>query len=370
MKETLSKKQVLLISNMYPSITHPEYGVFVKNIEALMSSRGHFTKNSVVITKQTTVPGKIRAYTLLYFRSFVYSIRGGYDYIFVHYSSLSSLGIILASYFNKAAIVVNAHGGDCIKQPGVSIAAWKIRKILSTWIFRRSTIIIVPSRYFSKLISSLYQLDEDKIIVSPSGGVNTNLFNPVNTVDIGKEYTFGYVGRLAPGKGTRNLLLAYSKLDKKLRQENKLLIVGGGECKHRLAALANQLGIQDNVTFFGRSSQQNLPKLMGKLSCLVFPTERKSESLGLVVLEAMAMKCNIITARIGGPQEYVEDNINGMLFQPGNRSDLTEKLEQYLLLSPFEKEERSRIAYQTALTYDSELIADNLHATLSKRLGQ
>jgi len=368
MKDTFQKKYVLLVSNMYPSVENPEYGVFVKNIEALMSSRGHITKDRVTISKQQNVPRKIIAYALLYLKSFVYSIKGDYDYIYVHYSSLSSLGIILASYFKKANIVVNAHGGDCIKQPGVSSVAWKTRKILCTWMFRRATIIIAPSRYFSKLISFIYQLDEKKIIVSPSGGVNTNLFSQVSSLNNHREFTFGYVGRLAPGKGVRTLILAYSILDKKIRQNNKLIIVGGGKCKNRLVSLVEELNIQENIEFSGRASQENLPKLIRKFSCLVFPTEM-SESLGLVGLEAMAMKCNIISAKIGGPEEYIENNISGMFFQPGNWSDLAEKLEQYLSLSPNEKEEHARAACQTALTYDSELVADKLHCALTMRLG-
>jgi glycosyltransferase involved in cell wall biosynthesis len=66
----------------------------------------------------------------------------------------------------------------------------------------------------------------------------------------------------------------------------------------------------------------------------------------MVLIEAMAHGLPIITSRLGGMQELVQDMETGLLFEPGNDTDLNEKV-QWALNHPDEMQamgERGRAA--------------------------
>ena len=59
-------------------------------------------------------------------------------------------------------------------------------------------------------------------------------------------------------------------------------------------------------------------------------TSIEPEPFGLVIIEAMAMKCPVIATRAGGPLEIVEDGVSGLLTQPGDAPALAEAISTLL----------------------------------------
>ena len=62
----------------------------------------------------------------------------------------------------------------------------------------------------------------------------------------------------------------------------------------------------------------------------IFPTERQTECLGLVGLEAMACDISVIGAQIGGLRDYLKDGYNGFFFEPGSATDLALKIRNFI----------------------------------------
>lgn len=62
--------KILLISNMYPSNSHPSLGVFVKNIEDILLLNHHEVDKIVIDRKYSSKLSKILSYLLFYFRVF------------------------------------------------------------------------------------------------------------------------------------------------------------------------------------------------------------------------------------------------------------------------------------------------------------
>jgi len=58
---------------------------------------------------------------------------------------------------------------------------------------------------------------------------------------------------------------------------------------------------------------------------LVFPSEW-FETFGLVGAEAMSHGIPVVAARIGALEDLVDDEVNGLLFEPGNCNDLAAKV--------------------------------------------
>ena len=56
----------------------------------------------------------------------------------------------------------------------------------------------------------------------------------------------------------------------------------------------------------------------------------ESETLGFVVLEAMASEVPPVGAAAGGIPNLVQDGVNGYLFEPGDVDDLTKKVKSLI----------------------------------------
>ena len=69
-------------------------------------------------------------------------------------------------------------------------------------------------------------------------------------------------------------------------------------------------------------SQKELANIYNILDLFIFPTERASESLGLVAIEAMACGCPVIASDYAAPKYYIENDYNGYKFEKGNYEEL------------------------------------------------
>ena len=90
----------------------------------------------------------------------------------------------------------------------------------------------------------------------------------------------------------------------------RLALVGDGP--HR-QALEKHFG-GTNTYFVGYLAGRELASAFASADAFIFPT--RTETLGLVLLEAMAGGCPVVAARSGGIPDIVTDGVNGYLFEP------------------------------------------------------
>jgi len=117
------------------------------------------------------------------------------------------------------------------------------------------------------------------------------------------------VGRLVHQKGLDLALRALAQL-KDLEWE--WCIAGDGPQIKVLRSLANELGIQDRITFPGWRSHAELVECYKASNVFLFPS--RHEGMPNVVLEAMASGLPVIASRIAGNEELVVDGETGLLF--------------------------------------------------------
>ncbi len=111
------------------------------------------------------------------------------------------------------------------------------------------------------------------------------------------------VGRLEPEKRIDSILRGFASLPQK---DKKLIIVGDGVLSEKLKKEAEVLGIQNNVIFTGNVPHDEIWGYYADSS--VFVMQSSSESLGLVVWEAMISEIPVITSRAEGFLESIGSN--------------------------------------------------------------
>jgi glycosyltransferase involved in cell wall biosynthesis len=146
-------------------------------------------------------------------------------------------------------------------------------------------------------------------------GVDTERFSPAHreAAPGGAEaLRLLYVGRLTPEKDLPVLFDAYERLRAAGQgMPLHLTLVGDGAYTGVMRARAPR-----DVTFAGYLEGQSLSSAYAAADVFVFPS--RSETLGNVVLEALASGLPVVGVREGGTLENVRDGVNGILCAPGD----------------------------------------------------
>ncbi len=139
------------------------------------------------------------------------------------------------------------------------------------------------------------------------------------------EILVGLVGRLDPGKGHREMILALGEIAKKCPRV-KLVVVGretAGEhtgYATELKSLARESGLEDRIIWAGFTEE--IPQVLKSVDIFVMPSYQ--EAFGLVLIEAMAMRLPVVATNAGGAPEILDYGKCGILIPPRQTAPLAE----------------------------------------------
>ena len=361
------KRRILLISNMYPSKKFKHYGSFVKNSKEQLEGN-EFQVDMAVKKKNVYFIFKLMDYVFFYLSAIFQSFLKSYDYYYVHYISHSGFAILPAKLVSpKTVLVCNAHGNDVV----VDCMDEMINVKRSKFILRFTNHVIVPSLYFKDVMIRDYGYPENQITVSPSGGVNFSVFHEMNQEICKKELGFdtkttyiGMVSRLEINKGWDTMLEALHLLQKEsFMKHTKFVLIGTGDEQNKFDLLLKKYHLEDMVIQKDFVYQTELVQYYNAFDVMIFPTKRKSESLGLVGLEAMACKTPLIACNLYGPREYAFDHENALTYQDiKDGKELAKKIKEFFAMNESEKQELIDRAYHTAQQYDMFQSNDTLRS--------
>jgi glycosyltransferase involved in cell wall biosynthesis/SAM-dependent methyltransferase len=134
--------------------------------------------------------------------------------------------------------------------------------------------------------------------------------------------TFGFVGQIAPHKGTDILLEAFRGID---ASRGRLLVYGPDTHDVFMASL-RRLASGHPVTFCGTFPRQDFARVLSEIDFLAIPS-RWSENSPLVLLSALATHTPVVISDAPGMTEFVEPQTNGYIFESGNTRALKRVLE-------------------------------------------
>lgn len=250
---------------------------------------------------------------------------------------------------NSTALFYGVLGGWMGKVPGVLYTEhdrvfperWRLR-VLNWFLSHGTHKVIAVSHQLREALIRYERFSPSKIEViwngveQPASSVDEEGLAFRNALNLDPSApVVGILGRLTRVKNHRLLFESFLDVVRELPQA-RLLVVGDGFERKNLEALSREMGLAGAVLFLGE--QKELDGVIGAMDVLVLSS--LSEGLPLALLEGMARGRAVLSTRVGGVEEVIRDEENGLLISPGDREALSRAMLR-LLQDP---ETRRRLA--------------------------
>lgn len=251
--------------------------------------------------------------------------------IHVHWSRDLSNAILAASWSGRRLpIILTKH----------VYATEPKRDPFHAWVFRHTDRVLGVSRLVADNVVATVPVPPAKVSVCYNGLDLDRVWNPdlVAGIDLRPEWgiptdalVLGYVGRLNAGKGVHLVLSAFDEVAEAFPQWHLALIgraVGDQEAAfaERWQKWSGQRPWAERVHWLG--FREDMPAVMQTLDLLVCASA--FESLGMVVVEAMAMERPVVGPDTGGVPEIITPGRGGELFHHPDARHLAETLKPLL----------------------------------------
>ncbi|PWH85884.1 glycosyltransferase [Brumimicrobium oceani] len=224
-----------------------------------------------------------------------------------------------------------------------------------------------PLPWLKKQVKELTRFPSEKTLVIPSGLSLDRYFNAPERqeaktlldLDTNKEY-IGLVGRFDEQKRQLLLLESFNQIKDKIHHDLVFL----GESTHgesdayfdKLKEYVRENKIEKRVHF--RPFRPDVETFYSAIDVFVMAT--KSETFGMVTIEAMAAGCKVVGSNQGGTVEILNHGEFGELFETGNAEDLSNKLMVSIANQDFD----ANAVKDEARKYDAEIVCNKVETAL------
>ena len=299
--------RVLLVSQMYPSPSSPDFGAFVRLVETELERRGNKLARAVIDHRG----GSRIKYAGLARDAIVEARRFHPDVVYAHFLFPAGAIAAAAARVTGAGLVVTAHGQDVRNLgaiPGIGAA--------TRLTLRKARVVAVSDYLRKELLSRLPELDGRIEVVD--SGVDLARFpggdGAAARARLGWEGDgpfFLCLGTLTQRKNVIRLADAFARL-----QRGSLAFVGDGPLRDKLE---NRPGVR----VVGPVAHGAVPEWIAACDVLCQPS--LVEPFGQALLEALASGRPVVATRVGGPPEFVPPEA-GVLVDPESVEAIAEGL--------------------------------------------
>ncbi|MBR5356021.1 MAG: glycosyltransferase [Lachnospiraceae bacterium] len=182
---------------------------------------------------------------------------------------------------------------------------------------RRCDFVFAPTPGMKEYLNKDCKVEEEKLRVLPTG-LEDNEYSPEREkikairkryIQNG-EFLFTSVSRISQEKNIDFLLDAVERLKKKTSIPFKLLMIGDGPERKRFEGEVSKRGLNE-VIFLGNVENTDIKNYLAASDAFLFAS--KSETQGIVILEALAVSVPVIAVKATGVEDVVKDLENGIL---------------------------------------------------------
>lgn len=200
----------------------------------------------------------------------------------------------------------------------------KLLKSAISKMFFESCAVIVLTPNWTNFMKKLGVLNQCHIIGNPVRLPERTKNIILDNAEFLDKVNILFLGRLGKRKGTFDLINAIPFVKEKIgNQKFSLILAGDGDidtCKK----MCKDLNIEKDVQIVGWVNETAKENLFLQTDILVLPSYH--ESFGLSLIEAMSYAIPIVASTGGSIPEVVDDRKDGYLVEPGDISDLADKL--------------------------------------------
>ncbi|MBD3793462.1 MAG: glycosyltransferase [Campylobacterales bacterium] len=211
-----------------------------------------------------------------------------------------------------------------------SVFIKKFTRFFEKRFYRACQGVFIRSDIYRPLIEKEFEIDADHVLTIPAGidighyDANHRDPNYWNRYGIASDATIAlYVGRVSKEKNIAFLLDTW-KANFKPDQNHWLILVGSGSFYQRRVQYEAY-----NIKFLGHQDKSELATLYPSSDFFIFPSN--SDTLGQVVIEAMASGLPIVVSDQGGPQTLVSQSVpNGYVIEQNHPTKWWQAIETML----------------------------------------
>lgn len=188
------------------------------------------------------------------------------------------------------------------------------------------TKIVAPNRFMRDLLIR-YGVQAQRIVQSAFGVDVTGTETPVPRALPRQPFRIGFIGTLAPHKGCHVLIEGF----KSLPAGQAILKIYGSpqDFPDYAAALQGRVGHDPAIEFCGVFPNAEIAQVLADLDVLAVPS-LWYENTPLVVYSAQASRCPVLGSNFPGIGDVIQDEVNGLLFKPGDAADLARQLNRLI----------------------------------------
>jgi glycosyltransferase involved in cell wall biosynthesis/MoaA/NifB/PqqE/SkfB family radical SAM enzyme len=189
------------------------------------------------------------------------------------------------------------------------------------------SLFVAPSQYLLKRFQEDFGLPADKLVCLDYGFPLARLSSRQRVPE--EAFAFGYIGTHRPAKGIHHLLDAFGRV----RGDVRLRIWGRpvGDITTSLRTRAAQLPHPAGARVEWLPEYENVAivrEVFNRVDAIVVPSIWPENS-PLVIHEALQLRVPVVTADFGGMREYVQHEVNGLLFRHRDVIDLAEQMQRF-----------------------------------------
>lgn len=195
------------------------------------------------------------------------------------------------------------------------IEVWERLSTSRRWAVANATSKIAISHHTAAQASEINGWDLNKIEVLYNC-LDPELATPATTASVDSQLSILTVSRLSREDSYKGLDVVLNAIPRLLQEFPALTyhIVGDGNARGDLEALAQELNIAHAVRFHGRVSDATLRTLYAQSTVYVMPS--RNEGFGFVFLEAMAQGTPAIGGNVDATPEVIEHGVTGFTVDP------------------------------------------------------
>ncbi|MFH1620157.1 MAG: glycosyltransferase family 4 protein [bacterium] len=198
----------------------------------------------------------------------------------------------------------------------------RLLRDMEEWWIRRADRVVGVTRAVTELTSDFFDLNLKDIPIIPNP-VDLDFFTPdTDCAENGSGIL--YAGRFEFRKGVHVLIDAMPGVLKEMPESEFRLAGGDAGMKSALISRGREHGCGKNVVFLDEMPRGELRREYRRAAVCIVPSLWENHPYSC--LEAMACGRPVVASAAGGLPEIIEDNVSGILVEPGNHAQLTQAI--------------------------------------------